>query len=70
MRTRTIGLAALSLFSISFLFHFSAKWQPSDEETRTFDLMRQPAAWQGRPATTASAPMTGGDLSVPHSGRS
>lgn len=50
MKTGTAGRTALVLFCVAFLFHFTAKKQPTGEEARMFDVLRQPAAWQGRPA--------------------
>ncbi len=50
MRARTLGVIALLLFFCVFLFHFSAKRQPTGEEMSRFDFLRQPRAWKGKPA--------------------
>ncbi|MEK6743311.1 MAG: redoxin family protein [Nitrospirota bacterium] len=64
MRTRTAGIIALILFCTAFLFHFSAKRQPTEEEKQQFDFLRQPAAWQGRPAPELTLDLLNGEKFV------
>lgn len=64
MRARNLGLVALLLFCIAFLFHFSAKKQPTGEEAGMFDALRQPAVWQGRPAPDITLDLLGGEKFV------
>ncbi len=64
MRTRTAGLLALLLFFVAFLFHFTAKQQPTGEEAGMFDALRQPANWQGRPAPDLTLDLLGGEKFV------
>lgn len=64
MRTRTVGLAALALFVVVLLFHFSAKRQPTEEEAQKFDFLRQPQAWQGRRAPDLALDLLNGERFV------
>ncbi len=64
MKTKTAGAIALALFVAAFLFHFTAKKQPTGEETGVFEALRQPAAWQGRPAPDLTLDLLGGEKFV------
>ena len=64
MKAKTAGATALVLFSIAFLFHFSAKKQPTGEEGGIFDSLRRPAMWQGRPAADVTLDLLGGEKFV------
>jgi len=64
LRTRTAGVIALLLFCAVFLFHFSAKRQPTEEEKQQFDFLRQPRAWQGRPAPELTLDLLNGEKFV------
>jgi len=64
LRIKTVGLIALLLFTVAILFHFSAKKQPTAEETSGFDFLRQPLAWQGRPAPEVSLGLLNGEKFV------
>ena len=64
MRTRTVGVIALLLFCTVFLFHFSAKRQPTEQEKRQFDFLRQPQSWQGRPAPELTLDLLNGEKFV------
>ncbi len=64
MRSKTTGSIALLLFLVAFLFHFSAKKQPSGEEKDIFEAIRQPAAWQGRIAPELTLDLLGGEKFV------
>jgi len=61
LRTRTIGVIALLLFFATLLFHVSAKRQPTEEETKGLDFLRQPRAWQGRPAPELTLDLLNGE---------
>jgi thiol-disulfide isomerase/thioredoxin len=64
MRTRAVGATALALFAAAFLFHFTAKKQPTGEEAGMFDALRRPATWQGRPAPDLTLDLAGGGTLV------
>jgi thiol-disulfide isomerase/thioredoxin len=64
LRTRTVGIIALILFCTAFLFHFSAKRQPTEEEKQQFDFLRQPRSWQGRPAPELTLDLLNGERFV------
>jgi thiol-disulfide isomerase/thioredoxin len=64
VKTKTAGTIALLLFSAAFLFHFTAKKQPTGQETGIFDELRQPMAWQGRPAPDLTLDLLGGEKFV------
>jgi thiol-disulfide isomerase/thioredoxin len=55
-----MGVTALLLFIVVFLFHFTAKKQPTADEAKMFDTLRQPRAWQGRPAPELTLDLLGG----------
>lgn len=50
MNNRTLIILSTIFAVVVFLFHFSAKRQPSDDETSMFDSMSRPLSWQGRSA--------------------
>ncbi len=64
MKTGTAGKIALLLFAVAFLFHFTAKKQPTGKETGIFDDLRQPMAWQGRPAPDVMLNLLNGEKFV------
>ncbi len=64
MRNRTVVQIALLLFIVVFIFHFYAKRQPTEEETRKFDFLGQPRVWQGRLAPDLSLDMLEGEKFV------
>ncbi len=61
MNNRTVLILSVFLSVIVFLFHFSAKRQPSDDEARMFEFMNRPMQWKGRLAPDFSLDLLNGE---------